>query len=55
MQEEVDNEVLGLIHNAYQEAKRILTENIDKLHELATFLKEEETITGDQFMEILEG
>lgn len=54
MQEEVDQEVLGLIHHAYKEAKRILTENMDKLHELATFLKEEETITGDQFMEILE-
>ena len=36
-------------------AKTILTENKAKLHELAKFLYEKETITGDEFMQILNG
>ncbi len=49
----VDREVQNLIQAAYEKAKLILTENISKLHELAEFLYNEETITGEQFMEIL--
>ncbi|MFR6489072.1 MAG: ATP-dependent zinc metalloprotease FtsH [Clostridium sp.] len=49
----VDEEVRRLIQQAYDEARRILEENKDKLHELAKFLYERETITGDQFMEIV--
>ncbi len=36
----------------YEEAKRILTENRDKLDKIAEYLYEKETITGKQFMEI---
>lgn len=49
----VDAEVNKLVKTAYGKAKDILTENIDKLHELAKFLLEEESITGEQFMQIL--
>ena len=38
---------------AYRKAEKILSENVQKLHELAKYLYEEETITGDEFMEIL--
>lgn len=49
----VDEEVVRLIQQAYEEARRILEENKEKLHELAKFLYERETITGEQFMEIV--
>ena len=45
---------LTIIKAAHQKATEILTENIDKLHELAKFLLEHETISGTEFMEILE-
>lgn len=51
--EKVDLEVKELIQSAYQRAKQILMDNKGKLHELAEFLYNEETITGEQFMEIL--
>ena len=50
----VDAEVLAIIKNAHQRARDILTENIDKLRELSNYLLEMETITGAQFMEILQ-
>lgn len=49
----VDEEVQHLIKTAYQQATTILNDNLVKLHELAKFLYEKETITGEQFMEIL--
>lgn len=49
----VDNEVLDIIKSAHEKAINILKENIDKLHELAHFLLEKETITGEEFMNIL--
>lgn len=49
----VDQEVIDLIKKAYDEAYSILDENKMKLHELAKFLYERETITGEEFMEIL--
>lgn len=49
----VDVEVNKLVKAAYDKAENILTEHIDKLHELAKFLLEEETITGEEFMKIL--
>ncbi len=49
----VDREVKELIQSAYQKAIQILVDNKAKLHELAEFLFKEETITGDQFMEIV--
>ncbi|MGD9560553.1 MAG: ATP-dependent zinc metalloprotease FtsH [Oscillospiraceae bacterium] len=49
----VDGEVLGLIKSAHQKARGILEENLEKMHELAAFLLEKETITGEEFMAIL--
>ncbi len=50
-----DDEVLNIIKSAHDKARKILEENIDKLHELSEFLLEKETITGEEFMEILNG
>lgn len=50
----VDLEVLGIIKRAHKKATSILEENIEKLHELAAILLEKETITGEEFMKILE-
>lgn len=49
----IDNEVLKIIKLAHEKATKILKENEDKLHELANYLLDKETITGDEFMEIL--
>ena len=49
----VDEEVREMIAGCYEKAKNILTENLPKLHELAQYLLEKETITGEEFMEIL--
>ena len=49
----IDEEVNNIVKKAHERAVQILTENIDKLHELAHFLLEKETITGEEFMEIL--
>ena len=51
--EKIDQEVLELIKSAHAKAMEILKDNVDKLHELAAFLMERETITGEEFMEIL--
>ncbi|NLW12253.1 MAG: ATP-dependent zinc metalloprotease FtsH [Clostridiaceae bacterium] len=50
----IDDEVLGLIRKAHQKASEILRSNIDKLHELSKFLLEKETITGEEFNNILQ-
>ena len=52
-QAKIDAEVVELVRAQHQKALRLLEENKDKLHELSRFLYQEETITGDQFMEIL--
>ncbi len=49
----VDNEVLNIIKQAHTKASRIIRENERKVHELAEYLLEKETISGDEFMEIL--
>ena len=54
-QKEIDRKVVELVKAQHDKAKKILTENMDKLHELAGFLYEKETITGDEFMNILDG
>ncbi|NLY77277.1 MAG: ATP-dependent metallopeptidase FtsH/Yme1/Tma family protein [Tissierellia bacterium] len=51
----VDEEVLNIIKAAHNKAREILKENMTKLHELAKYLLEKETITGEEFMDILEG
>ena len=50
---EVDKEVTAIIRKAHEKAVGILKENMDKLHELARYLLEKETITGEEFMRIL--
>ena len=49
----IDAEVLAIIKAAHAKARDILETNKDKLHELSAFLLEKETITGVEFMEIL--
>lgn len=49
----IDEEVLSIIKKAHEKAINILKDNMDKLHELSRYLIEKETITGDEFMEIL--
>ena len=51
----IDQKVAKIIADAHFRAIEILKENVDKLHEIAAYLLKEETITGEQFMEILEG
>ena len=51
----VDEKVAQIIAKAHLRAVEILKENIDKLHEISAYLLKEETITGEEFMEILEG
>ena len=50
----IDAEVNKIIKQAHDTARSILSENIDQLHKLAAYLLEKETITGDEFMKILE-
>ncbi|WP_419169335.1 ATP-dependent zinc metalloprotease FtsH [Negativibacillus massiliensis] len=49
----IDQEVCTLIAQCHDHAKEILLQNMPKLHELAFYLLEKETITGEEFMEIL--
>ena len=51
----IDAEVLAIIKAAHAKARDILETNKDKLHELSAYLLEKETITGAEFMEILNG
>ena len=50
----VDAEVQALVNGALNDAIQILRENKFKLHELAAYLMKKETITGDEFMQILD-
>ena len=52
-QREVDKKVVDLVKKQYAKATQIITENREKLDELAQFLYEKETITGEEFMQIL--
>ncbi|MCI8518303.1 MAG: ATP-dependent zinc metalloprotease FtsH [Hungatella sp.] len=49
----IDEEVVKLVKSAYDRATELLKENQGKLHEIAAYLLEKETITGEEFMEIL--
>ena len=51
----IDAKVLEIIKEAHAKAKAILSDNRDKLDELAQFLLEKETITGEEFMAVLNG
>ena len=52
-QAEIDRQVVDLVKKQHAKAVRILQENRPKLDELAKFLYEKETITGEEFMDIL--
>ena len=54
-QKEIDRRVVELVKSQHEKARKILEENRAKLDELAGFLYEKETITGEEFMEILRG
>lgn len=54
-QREIDQKVMELVKTQHAKARKILEENRSKLDELAKYLYEKETITGDEFMAILEG
>ena len=49
----LDKKVVELVRRQHEKAYKILEDNIDKLHELAKYLYEHETITGEEFMNIL--
>lgn len=50
---EIDDMVISLVKQGYSTAMELLSAHQDKLHELAKYLYEKETITGEEFMEIL--
>ena len=50
---QIDEKVVAAVRKQYEKAEQLLKDNMPKLHELAKYLYEKETITGDEFMEIL--
>ena len=54
-QREIDRKVVELVKSQHEKALKILTDNREKLDELAKYLYEKETITGEEFMSILNG
>lgn len=52
-QTEIDNQVVALVKRQHEKALKLLDENRQKLDEIAMYLYEKETITGEEFMEIL--
>ena len=53
MQAKIDDRVISLVKQQHAKARQILEENRQKLDQLAQYLYEKETITGEEFMEIL--
>jgi len=49
----IDQTIISVVQRQYDKAEQLLTDNIDQLHELSKYLYDEETITGEKFMEIL--
>ena len=50
---DIDNEVMKMLKSAYEEAKKLLSENREALDKIADYLIERETITGKEFMQLL--
>jgi len=50
---QIDEKVVAAVRKQYDKAEQLLKDNMPKLHELAKYLYEKETIAGDEFMEIL--
>ncbi len=53
-QAEIDRQVISLVRQQYDKAMTILREDVERLHALAQYLYEQETITGDTFMQLME-
>ena len=53
-QREIDRKVVNVVREQHEKARKILDENRAKLDELSQYLYEKETITGEEFMRILE-
>lgn len=51
----IDNEVKNIINNAYRRTEAILSEHIDKLHELSEYLVKHEKIDGENFVKLMNG
>ena len=51
----IDKKVVELVKFQHEKARKLLSDNLQKLHEIAKYLYEKETITGEEFMEILDG
>jgi len=51
----IDGEINALIENGYAETRRILSENMDKLHEVAGYLMENEKLEGADFVRLMQG
>jgi cell division protease FtsH len=52
-QSQIDDQVIEIVKKQHEKAGQILMENQEKLREISEYLYEKETITGDEFMEIL--
>ena len=50
---QIDKEVVKIVKSCHDRAVSILSDNIDKLHEISAYLLKHETITGEEFMDIL--
>ena len=52
---EIDNEIRDIMDEAYETARRILTEHMDQLHRVAGVLMEKEKISGEEFVKLMQG
>ncbi len=52
---EIDNEIRDIVDEAYETARRLLTEHMTELHKIANVLMEREKISGDEFRTLMEG
>mgnify|MGYP003369123892 FL=1 len=52
---EIDNEIRDIVDEAYETARRLLTEHMNELHKVANVLMEREKISGDEFRTLMEG
>lgn len=53
--QEIDEEISAIIHNGYDRTEKILTDHMDKLHELAQYLIKYEKINGEKFAKLMNG
>ena len=53
--QEIDEEISSIIHNGYDRTEKILTDHMDKLHDLAQYLIKYEKIDGDKFNKLMDG